>query len=120
MRRSEQFLAAMDAYNDDRTELALRLMEECARQGDPVACYMAALWYRNGEGTRVDMKRSAQWLARLEQLAERDDAEAQWELGQHYRFGDLLPLNIKRANYWLERARRRWKWGSATPSRLVL
>lgn len=104
MGRSKQFLAAMDAYNADRPELALGLMEECARQGDPVACYMTALWYRKGEGTRPDVDRSAVWSARLEELAQLGDLEAQWEVGQHYRFGDLLPLNITRANHWLERA----------------
>src|SRR6188474_3303529 len=104
MSRSTKFLEAMDAHNNDSQELALRLMEECAKLGDPVACYMTALWYRDGNGTPIDLKHSAQWLTRLEELADQGDPEAQWEVGQHYRFGDLLPLNIERANYWLERA----------------
>ncbi|MDQ0571068.1 TPR repeat protein [Variovorax paradoxus] len=97
-------MAAMTAYDEDRNEEALRLMESCAENGDPVACYVAALWYRNGEGTPVDLKRSDELMQQLELLAESGNAVAQWEVGQHYRFADLLPLNIKRANYWLEAA----------------
>ena len=104
MGRTAQFFEAMDAHNNGQQELALRLMEECAKLGDPVACYLTALWYHEGVGAPVDLKRSTHWLTRLEKLAEQDDHEAQWEVGQHYRFGDLLPLNIERANYWLERA----------------
>jgi TPR repeat protein len=107
MKRSAKFREAMDAYNNNQPELALRLMEECAKLGDPVACYLTALWYKSGDGIPVNLKRSAQWLARLEELAEQGNLEAQWEVGQHYRFGDLLPLNIERANYWLERAAER-------------
>ena len=102
--RSAKFTEAMDAYNANRSDVALRLMEECAHEGDPVACFMMALWHRDGEGTPADPKRSAQWLRRLEQLAEEGNVEAQWELGQHYRFGNVLSLDIERANYWLERA----------------
>ena len=94
----------MDAYDDDQPELALRLMEECAKQDDPVACFTTALWYRHGEGVPMNLERSAQWLARLEELAEQGNLEAQWDVGQNYRFANLLPLNIERANYWLERA----------------
>ena len=94
----------MNAYNDDHSELALRLMEECAEQGDPVACFTTALWYCNGEGAPVDMKRCSHWLTRLEELAERGNLEAQWETSAKYRWANLVPLNIERANYWLERA----------------
>lgn len=103
-RRSAKFLEAMDAYDEGRAGEALRLMEECAQQGDPIACFTTALWYRNGEGTPKSVERSAEWLARLEALAEQGNTEAQWELGQHYRFANLVSLNIERANYWLERA----------------
>jgi len=94
----------MDAYNKGLTEVALARMEACARNGDPVACYLAAVWCSNGEGAKPDSERAQQWLIQLEQLAQGGDLEAQWEIGQHYRFGDLLPLDIARANYWLERA----------------
>lgn len=104
MKRSAQFLEAMAAYDSDNESLALRLMEQCAEAGDPVACYTTALWYKNGEGAPADSRRCAYWMQRLEQLAEEDNLLAQWELGQHYRFANLLPLSIERANYWLERA----------------
>ena len=104
MKRSEQFIAAIDAYDTGNAELALHLMEKCAEQNDPVACFTVALWYRNGEGAVVDTKRSAQWLTRFERLADEGNTEAQWEIGQHYRFGNLLPQNIQRANYWIERS----------------
>jgi uncharacterized protein len=104
MKRSGQFMAAMDAYDSGNTAHALHLMEKCAEQDDPVACFMVALWYRNGEGTPADIKRSAQWLSRLETLADEGSAEAQWEIGQHHRFGNLFPKDIRRANYWLERS----------------
>jgi len=107
MKRSDQFIEAMDAYDDGNAKRALHLMEKCAGQGDPVACFLVALWYRDGEGTAVDIERSAQWLARLERIADDGDAEAQWELGQHYRFGNLLPHDIDRANHWLERSAER-------------
>jgi uncharacterized protein len=104
MGRSEKFREAMEAYDNNQPELALRMMEKCAELGDPVACYLTALWYKNGKGAHANLERSTQWLARLEELAEQGNLEAQWELGQHYRFGDLLPRNVERANYWLERA----------------
>lgn len=102
MSRSLQFSAAMKAYDEDRDEEALRLMEQCAQNGDPVACYLVAFWYSNGEGTPVNLKRSAEWLHRLEDMAEGGDKDAQWELGQHCRFGNLFELNVERANHWLE------------------
>jgi TPR repeat protein len=94
MKRSEQFMAAIDAFDGGDAKLALQLMETCAGQDDPVACFTVALWYRSGEGAVVDIKRSEQWLARLEQLADQGNTEAQWELGQHYRFGNLLPQSL--------------------------
>lgn len=97
-------MQALDAYDNDNTELALHLMEKCAEQGDPAACFLVAAWYHNGEGTAVNIERSAQWLARAERLAGEGNADAQWELGQHYRFGGLLPQDTHRANYWLERS----------------
>jgi len=112
MSRSSEFMVAMSAYDEDRNEDALRLMESCAELGDPVACYLAALWYRNGEGAPVDLQRSGEWLRRLEKLADHGNVEAQWEVGQHYRFADLLPLNIERANHWLEAAAENG-WGEA-------
>lgn len=112
MSRSSEFMAAMSAYDEDRNEDALRLMENCAELGDPVACYLTALWYRNGEGIPTDLQRSGEWLRRLEKLADHGNVEAQWEVGQHYRFGDLLPLNIGRANRWLEAAAENG-WGEA-------
>jgi TPR repeat protein len=104
MKRSEQFLVATEAFDNGDAERALRLMEQCAEEDDPVACFTVALWYRNGDGTAVDIKRSEQWMARLEQLADQGNIEGQWELGQHYRFGNLFPKDIARANYWLERS----------------
>jgi TPR repeat protein len=94
----------MNAYDSGYAEEALILMEACARNGDPVACYLAALWCSNGEGTRADEERAQHWMMHLEQIAHGGDLEAQWEIGQHYRFGDLFPLDLGRANYWLERA----------------
>jgi len=104
MKRSVQFLEAMAAYDSDDEPLALRLMEQCAEAGDPVACYTTALWYKNGEGAPADSRRCAYWLQRLEQLAEDGNLVAQYELSGMYRWGDLLPLNVELANHWLERA----------------
>ena len=98
------FHEANAAYNNNNPELALKLMENAAREGDPSACYMIALWYSGADGMPLDKTRSKQWLARLEQLAEGGDLVAQWQLVSCYRFGDLLPQNNERANYWLERA----------------
>jgi TPR repeat protein len=102
----------MDAYDDGQLVLALRLMEECAMDGDPMACFTTALWYQYGEGVPLDLERSAQWLARHEELAEQGNLEAQWDVGQNYRFANLQPLNIELANYWLERAAENG-WGEA-------
>lgn len=104
MSRSPEFSAAMKAYDEDRNAEALRLMESCAERGDPVACYLAALWYRNGEGTAVSLKRSNELMHRLETLAEAGDIEAQWELSGKFRWGNLMPINIAEANRWLETA----------------
>jgi TPR repeat protein len=94
----------MEAYNDSQPDLAFKMMEECAQEGDPVACYMAALWSREGDGIPANPERSEHWMAELEQIAASGNAEAQWELGQHYRFGDLWPEDITQANSWLEQA----------------
>jgi len=102
----------MRAYDQDRNEEALQLMQQCAESGDPVACYLVAFWYSNGEGAPVNLKCSAEWLHRHEILAEGGNSEAQWEMGQHFRFGNLLSLNIDRANYWLELAAENG-WGAA-------
>lgn len=104
MKRSAQFLEAMAAYDSDNEPLALRLMEQCAEAGDPVACYTTALWYKNGEGAPADSRRSAYWMQRLEQLAEGGNLEAQWEMSCKFRWGVMLPLSIESANNWLERA----------------
>jgi TPR repeat protein len=90
----------MRAYDEGDSALGLYLMEECAKKGDPVACYMAALWHRDAS----NLEKSAEWMSKLESLAEQGNPEAQWELGQQYRFGDLRPLNIELANHWLQRA----------------
>ncbi len=102
--RPAKFLEAFNAYNEGRFETALRLMEECASDGDPVACLAAAQWHGAGKEYPLNNKRSEYWLNKLEELAETGNPEAQWEFGQSYRFGNLLPLDIERANYWLERA----------------
>lgn len=94
----------MQAYDAGQSEMALRLMEKCAELGDPAACFMAALWYHDGDGVPQDLERCARWLARHEELADRGNLEAQWDIGQNYRFSNLLPRDIERANYWLERA----------------
>ncbi len=94
----------MNAYDNDRNEEALSLIEACAEGGDPVACFRAAIFYRDGIGTTIDLKRSASWLLRLKALAEKGNHEAQWELSQSYRFGDMFPQDIAQANYWLELA----------------
>ncbi len=77
MKRSKQFLAAIDAFDSGDVRRALELMEGCAERDDPVACFMAALWYRDEEFGVVDIERSNRWLARLEELAEGGDAVAQ-------------------------------------------
>lgn len=103
-RRSAKFHSAMDAYNANQPERALRLMEECAKEGDPEACFTTALWYRDGEGAPANPELSAWWLTRFVEIAEEGNLEAQWGVGQNYRFGNLLPLDVERANDWLERA----------------
>ncbi len=103
--RSAKFHEAWDAYNDDKPMLALRLMEECAEAGDPVACFTTANWYRAGDGVPLDMERGAYWMKRLAALAEQGDAEAQWELSCKFRWGAcLMPVDIERANEWLARS----------------
>jgi uncharacterized protein len=102
--RSRLFMDAIDAYDSGELDVALRLMETCAEQGDPVACFMAALWHKDGDGVSMDLGRCEYWLERMEKLASQGNAEAQWELGQNYRFGNLFPLDIARANYLLENA----------------
>lgn len=104
MSRTPQFYEAMRAYDNGDTRTALHLMEECASNGDPVACFTVALWYSGEDGVPTDKARSNQWLAELERLAEDGSVEAQWELGQHYRFGNVLAQSTERANSWLERA----------------
>src|SRR5262245_66063301 len=102
MSRSSHFMAGMAAHEAGQNAEALRLIESCAATGDPVACYLLALWYRTGEGVIADHDRSERWMRALVRLAESGHAEAQWQLGQCLRFGDLFPLDIGRANHWLE------------------
>ena len=112
MARSEKFAAAMEAYDEDRASDALRLMESCAADGDPVACYLAALWHRDGEGAAPDARKSEHWLKELMRLAQAGSVEAQWELSSNYRWGELLPVDLTEANHWLERAAENG-WGAA-------
>lgn len=94
----------MRAHDDDRNEVALALMEECAAEGDPVACYLAALWHRDGDSANADPPRCSYWIHQLVELAEQGNPEAQWELSGMCRCGDLLPIDISQANHWLARA----------------
>lgn len=94
----------MEAYDSDDESLALRLMEECAEAGDPVACYTTALWYESGEGAAASPERRDYWMQRLQRLAQEGNLEAQWELSGKFRWSNLLPLDVEQANYWLERA----------------
>jgi uncharacterized protein len=103
-RHSPKFQSALAAYDANDLERALKLMEECAAEGDPKACALAASWHRDSEFPSATPKRSDEWLARFVQLAEEGNVEAQWDVGQSFRFGDLLPLDIEQANDWLERA----------------
>ncbi|WP_315784630.1 MULTISPECIES: tetratricopeptide repeat protein [unclassified Bradyrhizobium] len=102
--RSAKFLAAIDAYNNDRLEVATQLIRECADSGDPVACLTLARWSRDGEAIPHIDGEVARWSSELRKLADAGDAEAQWELGQSYRFGDLMPMDVEEANRWLWRA----------------
>lgn len=104
MKRATKFLAAMEAYEADDEALALKLMEECARGNDPVACFTTALWYQEGVGASRSRERCQHWLDQLQAIATEGNTEAQWELGQHFRYGNLLPLDIDRANNLLELA----------------
>lgn len=112
MPRSEAFTAAMLAYDEGREQEAFKLMEACAGNGDPVACYLAAWWSFSGEGIRPDTERSKKWFLALVELAEGGQPEAQWELSSKYRWGNLVPINEEIANYWLERAAENG-WGEA-------
>ena len=112
MPRSEAFAAAMLAYDEGNEMGALELMEACAGQGDPVACYLAALWSLDSEGVPPDPERSRKWRQRLVASAESGHSEAQWELSCKYRWGNLFPADLQIANYWLERAAE-GGWGEA-------
>jgi len=112
MPRSEAFAAAMLAYDEGREREAFELMEACASNGDPVACYLAAWWSFNGEGVHPDAERSKKWLQALVELAESGQPEAQWELSCKYRWGNLFPVDVQAANCWLECAAESG-WGEA-------
>ena len=101
---STKFGAALQAYDADDLSHALRLMEECATEGDATACVNTALWYRNGKGTPVDPERAAFWVARLRADAEHGSAAAQRQLELCHRYGNVLPDDVAQANHWLERA----------------
>lgn len=104
MKRSADFISAMQASDEGRHADAARLMERCAKRGDPVACYFMALWCRDGEGVRASDVQKQHWMDELERLAESGHSQAQWELGQSLRFGNVFSHDIRRANCWLERA----------------
>jgi TPR repeat protein len=110
--RSKQFDAAMAAYDKGHEAEALALMERCALESDPVACYLTALWYQNGEGAPASDALSKRWLHELVRLAKSGNAEAQWEISCRYRWGSLLPCDNAAANMWLERAAQNG-WGEA-------
>jgi len=112
MSRSAQFSAAMRASESGRPAEAVQLMAQCAKDGDPVACYLLAFWFQDGEVVPVDKEQSERWMREMERLAESGNPEAQWELGQSIRFGNLFQQDIARANHWLERAAENG-WGDA-------
>jgi uncharacterized protein len=104
MSRSTKFMEATDAYDNNQEELALRIMEECAGLGDPVACFTAAIWHRNGEGVPINLIKSKEFLDRLSSMAEKGHPEAQWQLSTMFRWGAQVALDIEQANYWLEQS----------------
>lgn len=112
MPRSETFRVAMQCYDDGKDQEAFELMEACAGNGDPVACYLAAWWSFNGEGVSPDIERSKKWFQSLVELADSGHPEAQWELSCKYRWGNLVPADVESANHWLECAAANG-WGEA-------
>ncbi len=71
--------------------------EQAAEAGDPVALYLTAMWYLDGDGLRQDVPEG---IDRLERAARAGLGPAQFALGLIYANGRGLPQDYASAYVW--------------------
>ncbi len=58
---ANQYKKAVDATNSGNYDLALSIWKKLAQQGDPVAQYNLAVFYKEGYGVSSDISESSRW-----------------------------------------------------------
>lgn len=97
--RPDTVAAAMDSGH---YEIARRLLEKAAREGDPRAQNTLGNLYYLGLGGSVDQRAAARWYL---EAALQNNADAQVNVARHYALGLGLTKDIVRAFAWLRHAR---------------
>ena len=80
---------------------AVKILEPLSRKGDKEAQYHLAVMYRNGQGTRKDVKKAAFWLKKS---AAQGYERAQYSLGVLYEEGIGVNKDLVKAVYWYKAA----------------
>jgi len=82
-------------------EMARRLYEQAAQQGDVDAMIGLGIMYYNGEGVEQSYERSKEYF---EHAAHLGDADAQYTLGNMYEKGQGVEKDIAKAREWWRKA----------------
>jgi TPR repeat protein len=92
----------MGRLGDDQAEF--RLYTEAAQGGNVLAAYNLGVAYRDGLGTKPDVKQALNWFEKA--AAEGDDTAA-FNIGAIYDEGQLLPADDQTAIAWYDLAAQR-------------
>lgn len=83
-------------------------VEQSAKQGDPLACFVYAWALDEGKGVRENDVLAKEWYAAaaegLKKLASRGDTDAMAALGELYEEGNGVPKNKVEAAKWYAKA----------------
>lgn len=94
---------AVDAFEADEYQLALRIWSSLAEQGQAEAAYRLGMMYDMGLGADRDSVKAAYWYQRS---AEAGHVHAQHNLAVAYANGEGVDLNINKAMRWWKAAAR--------------
>jgi hypothetical protein len=88
---------AAELLREGQPEEALRIYQEAAELGDPLAAFGAGVLYFTGLGTEKDLAASTRWFR---VAAEKDYAPAQFNLGNAYLHGRGVSKDPVQAEVW--------------------
>ena len=105
----KQFWLGMELYQKGNRSEAFKIFTEAAEQENPLAQFLLAICYHNGDGVAVNKDESIMWLHKsmegLRNATERGDAQAQVRLAGVYKTGWGLPNpDEDEASKWYSKA----------------